>query len=168
VAELGLRFCRSIGLRGFLNVEFKRDSRDGQLKLIECNHRFTASTALHLAAGLDAPLFVFNRLTGAALPSLRPPYRDNIALWYPLDDFRAFRAYRRAGELTTTQYVRSLMRPQSFSIFSWTDPAPVWVAIAPRIRAMFRNIGRRLGFGRGRKLDGLRTGRGRDSLEDPL
>jgi D-aspartate ligase len=155
VAELGLRFCRSAGLRGFLNVEFKRDARDGRLKLIECNHRFTASTALHLAAGLDAPLFVYNRLTGVPLPDVGPPYRERVGLWYPLDDFRAFRDYRRAGELTTVQYVRSLMRPQSFSIFSWSDPAPVFLAIAPRIRAMFRKIGRRLGLGGAARPGGL-------------
>jgi D-aspartate ligase len=150
VAELGLRFCRSLGLRGFLNVEFKRDSRDGVLKLIECNHRFTASTSLHLAARLDSPLFVYNRLAGAPLPEVGPPYRERVGLWYPLDDFRAFRDYRRAGELTTFQYVRSLMRPQCFSIFKWSDPAPVVSALAPRIRAMFRKVGRRLGLrGRG-------------------
>ncbi len=37
VAEVGLRFFQGIGLRGLGNVEFKRDERDGQLKLIECN-----------------------------------------------------------------------------------------------------------------------------------
>lgn len=151
VAALGRRFCRSLGLRGLLNIEYKRDSRDGELKLIECNHRFTASTALHLAAGLDVPLFVYNRLTGASLPRVQPPYRENIGLWYPLDDFRAFRDYRRAGQMTTRAYARSLMRPQSFSIFDRRDPAPIVIVILPRIRAMFRRIGRRLGLGRKRE-----------------
>ena len=38
--EPALRLFRQAGLRGLANVEFKRDDRDGQLKLIECNARF--------------------------------------------------------------------------------------------------------------------------------
>ena len=70
VAELGLRFFQGVGLRGLANVEFKRDARDGRLKLIECNHRFTAPTGLLRAAGMDLPLFVYNRLTGRPLPAV--------------------------------------------------------------------------------------------------
>jgi predicted ATP-grasp superfamily ATP-dependent carboligase len=142
-----MRFCTSLGLRGLLNVEFKRDSRDGGLRLIECNHRFTASTALHLAAGLDVPLFTYNRLVGAPLPLLGRPYREGIALWYPLDDFRAFRSYRRGGEMTTFGYLRSLMRRQHFSIASITDPGPLALALRPRFAGLWRRVKRRLGRG---------------------
>jgi predicted ATP-grasp superfamily ATP-dependent carboligase len=148
VSDLGMRFCRSVGLRGLLNVEFKRDSRDGRLMLIECNHRFTASSALHLAAGLDVPLFTYNRLIGAPLPRLGRPYKEGIALWYPLDDFRAFKAYRRAGEMTAFAYVRSLMRPQHFSIASPSDPAPLLVALKPRFTGLWRRVLRKLALRR--------------------
>ncbi len=147
VSELGMRFCQAVGLRGLLNVEFKRDSRDGSLKLIEANHRFTASTALHLAAGLDVPLFVYNRLTGAPLPKLGRPYKEGITLWYPLDDFRAFKVYRRDREMTTFQYLRSLMHRQHFSVASVTDPGPLLLALKPRFSGLWRRIRRRLGFG---------------------
>jgi D-aspartate ligase len=148
VSELAVRFCRSVGLRGLLNVEFKRDSRDGVLRLIECNHRFTASTSLHLAAGLDVPLFVYNRLTGAPLPSLGRPYKEGATLWYPLDDFRSFKAYRRAGEMTTFGYLRSLMRPQHFSLASVSDPGPVTVALKPRFAGLWRRVKGKLGLRR--------------------
>ena len=146
VSDLGMRFCRSVGLRGLLNVEFKRDPRDGRLMLIECNHRFTASSALHLAAGLDVPLFTYNRLIGAPLPRLGRPYKEGIALWYPLPDFRSFRDYRRAGELTTLGYLRTLLRPQHFSIASATDPAPLLVALKPRFAGLRRRVLRKLGI----------------------
>jgi D-aspartate ligase len=148
VAELTLRFSRAVGLRGLVNVEFKRDSRDGRLMLIEANHRFTASTALHLAAGLDVPLFVYNRLTGAPLPHVGRPYREGATLWYPFDDYRAFKQYRRRGEMTTLQYVRSVARPQRFSIASLSDPGPLLLALKPRVQRLGRRIRRRLGLGR--------------------
>ena len=46
VRDLGLRLFRHAGLKGVANVEFKRDPRDGRLKLIECNARFTAANGL--------------------------------------------------------------------------------------------------------------------------
>ena len=145
VSDLGMRFCRSIGLRGLLNVEFKRDSRDGRLVLIECNHRFTASTALHIAAGLDVPLFVYNRLVGAPNPELGRPYNETKTLWYPLDDYRAFKEYRRRGELSTVRYLRSIARLHAFSVASLRDPGPLVLALKPRVRGFWRRMMRRLG-----------------------
>jgi D-aspartate ligase len=147
VAELTLRFCRAVGLHGLLNVEYKRDSRDGRLRLIECNHRFTASTALHLAAGLDVPLFAYNRLTGAPLPYVGRPYKEGATLWYPLDDFRAFMEYHRRGEMTMPQFVRSVLRPHHFSLASASDPGPLLLALKLRVRGMWRRVVRRFGLG---------------------
>jgi D-aspartate ligase len=148
VAELTLRFSQSIGLRGLVNVEFKRDSRDGRLILIEANHRFTASTALHLAAGLDVPLFVYNRLTGAPLPHVGRPYGEGKTLWYPLDDYRAFKEYRRREELSTFAYLRSIMRPQHFPLASMSDPGPFMAALEQRLAGLWRRIRRRLRLSR--------------------
>jgi D-aspartate ligase len=166
VAEHGLRFCQGAGLRGLLNVEFKRDVRDGGLRLIECNHRFTASTALHLVAGLDVPLFTYNRLIGVPGPGVGRPYKEGIALWYPLADFRAFKAYRREGQMSLAAYARSLMCPQHFSLASVSDPGPLLVALKPRFAGLWRRLARRA-----RRKDEtapLDRARRSDFLEDPL
>ena len=68
VAELGWAFFEGVGLRGLANVEFKRDARDGRLKLIECNHRFTAATEQFRIAGIDIALFTYCRLVGRPTP----------------------------------------------------------------------------------------------------
>ena len=54
--------------------------RDGQLKLIECNHRFTAAIELVRASGLDLALFTYNRLLGRPPPEIGPQ-RDGTRLW---------------------------------------------------------------------------------------
>ena len=79
------------------------------------------------------------------------PYREGATLWYPLDDFRAFKEYRRRGEMTTLQYVRSIAHPQSFSVASVSDPGPLLLALKPRVRGLWRRIRRRRGLGRGEK-----------------
>ena len=50
------------------NVEFKRDTRDGRLKLIECNHRFTAANELVRRAGIDLARIAYDRACGDDVP----------------------------------------------------------------------------------------------------
>ncbi|MBI2804461.1 MAG: carboxylate--amine ligase [Planctomycetes bacterium] len=123
VASAGLAFLRAAGVRGLGNVEFKRDPRDGALKLIECNARLTEANCLVAAAGLDLPLFVYNRLTGGD-PVTLAPYRQGLRLWYPFADFRAFRQLHREGQISWATWLKSIVHPQTFPFFRWSDPWP--------------------------------------------
>ena len=123
IREPALRLFRHVGLRGLANVEFKRDARDGELKLIECNARFTAANGLVERAGLDLAGLVYARLAGLPAPPQREP-RDGLRLWSPGRDFLAFLALRRRGELSLGGWLRSIAHPASFPVFSWSDPGP--------------------------------------------
>lgn len=123
VAALGLRFFQGAGVRGLANVEFKRDARDGRLKLIECNHRFTASNEIVRIAGIDLALLVYNRLVGRPDPPV-DSFRDRVYLWQPIEDVRSFLSSRRRGEATFTGWVASLLHRQYFPVFRWDDPMP--------------------------------------------
>jgi D-aspartate ligase len=133
VAELGRRFFEAVGLRGLGNVEFKRDGRDGRLKLIECNARFTASNELIRRSGVDLALFSYNRLTGRPTPPV-DAYRDDMRLWEPVSDTLAFLLYRRRGELTFAGWVRSLAHRQCFPAARLSDPLPAIVRHAEKIK----------------------------------
>lgn len=122
VADLGRRLLTGAGVRGHANVEVKRDERDGQVKLIECNYRFIQATALFQAAGFDIVGFTYNRLTGRPLPSME--YRRGVRGLFLVNDLRAFRRYRQIGEISTGSYLRSLARPHRAMQMSWDDPAP--------------------------------------------
>lgn len=137
VAEVGQRFFEAAGLRGLGNVEFKRDGRDGRLKLIECNARFTASNELIRRSGVDLALFSYNRLVGRPLPAV-DVYRDDMRLWEPVNDTRAFFAYRRRGELDFPRWLRSVAHRQVFPTASVGDPLPAIVRHAGKITRMRR------------------------------
>jgi D-aspartate ligase len=143
VAETGLRFFQSAGLRGLACVEFKRDERDGRLKLIECNHRFTAADALQRACGLEMGLLAYRRALGLPRPPL-DGYRRGVGLWFPGKDVRALLAYRRAGELSIAAWLRSLLAPLRLPIFSLRDPVPSLVEAARVVPNGLRRL-----FGRG-------------------
>lgn len=135
VKELALRLFRHVGLRGLANAEFKRDTRDGQLKLIECNARFTAADCLVAASGFNLSLFVYRRLTGRPQEPL-VNYRSGVRLWDPRRDYYAFRQLRDIGQLSFGQWLRSVLRPQTFSYFAWYDPVP-GIMKSPYSRRLF-------------------------------
>ncbi len=137
VAETGLRFFQAIGARGFANIEFKRDERDGELKVIECNPRFTMANGLAVRAGVDFAVLAYDRVVGnERAPIVR--FREHLTLWFPLQDIRAFRAYRARGQLTTSAWLRTLARFPVFPTFSWRDPLPSLVGARSSMRRWWR------------------------------
>jgi predicted ATP-grasp superfamily ATP-dependent carboligase len=137
VRDVGLRLFQHVGLRGVANVEFKRDPRDGRLKLIECNARFTAANGLLVASGIDLGLFVYRRLAGLPQPALGDVrYTTGLRLWYPLDDFLAFLELRRQGRMTLGTWLKDVCHRQVLPYFSLSDPMPSLVRL--------KNMSRRL------------------------
>ena len=67
-AAAGRKFFAGTGFRGLGNIEFKRDPRDGKLKIIEVNARFTAAQELLRSAGAPIDLVVYCHLTGQEPP----------------------------------------------------------------------------------------------------
>ena len=143
VAELGLKFFKGVGLKGIGNVEFKRDSRDGQLKLIECNPRLTASDNLIRAAGVDIPYLAY--CAAAGLPVEAPTsFTDGEWQWLPSGDLKAFLAYRKAGEMSLLEYASSLLHKQHFPIMDRNDPGPAMVGLYRNLRRKVSGAGMRL------------------------
>jgi predicted ATP-grasp superfamily ATP-dependent carboligase len=136
-AELGNRLFAHVGLRGLANVEFKRDDRDGKLKLIECNARFTASDCLVARSGVNLAAFAYCRITGRTPPAMDHFVRG-MRLWDPVRDFQAHLSMKKAGAITTRQWIASVMRRQSFAYFQWTDPMPAVARLTAPVR---RKIG---------------------------
>jgi D-aspartate ligase len=64
VAEQGLRLLRELRHTGLSQVEFKRDPRDGVLKLMEVNPRLWQWHGLAAACGVDVTRIAYEDLTG--------------------------------------------------------------------------------------------------------
>lgn len=144
VARVGLQFCQGVGIRGMACVEFKCDQRDGRLKLIECNHRFTLGSESLRFAGVNLPLTAYNRVTGQPVAPTNG-YREGVYLWSPLPDLRAFLSYRARGELSTGAWIRSLCHRPHFHLFDPADPGPSVAMHRMRAKRLVqRAIGRTL------------------------
>jgi D-aspartate ligase len=149
VATMGMRFIRGAGLRGLVGVEFKRDSRDEVLKLIECNHRFSAVNEVFVRAGVPVPLIAYRRALGQPAVGGRP--RPGVRLWIPSLDIRSAWDMRAEGELSWPRWVASLLRhPLHTQVFSHDDLRPSLLNVARRFRNRSKAILGRLRRGRTR------------------
>jgi predicted ATP-grasp superfamily ATP-dependent carboligase len=121
--ELGLRFFRGSGFRGFGYIEFKRDPRDGTPRMIELNARFSAQIIHSTDCGVNFPLIQYLDLAGRA-PAPQMSFKTGVRWLSAVGDLRSAWAHWRAGQLTPWQWLRSWASARSFAVFAWDDPKP--------------------------------------------
>ena len=143
-AEMGQRLFDGIDWQGIANVEFKRDTRDGQLKIIEVNARFTAAHRLVTEAGAPIDEIIYCHLTGQPVPSFTA-YSDKLRMWIPTRDFFAFLELRNLKQLTTFGWIGGLFQQKLvLPYFSWSDPGPMLAETGSNIARGLKKIRDRL------------------------
>lgn len=140
VVELGLKLLKSINYRGLANVEFKRDPKDGQFKLMEINVRSSSHVGMAVDCGVDLPTIAYK-------DALREPVDpvDSYKLgvkWTDLgQDFGSFLHYYRTKQLGFWSWLRSVKDTQSHAYFAWDDPLPIVYRGLQLIGSVFHNRG---------------------------
>jgi len=122
--ELALRLVRELGYHGIGSVEFKRDPRDGQLKLMEINLRPTTLMAVAFESGVNLPLLAYRDCLGEAPPA-RPitPKRFGHRVGILANDIHAGRFHRRHEGLSWLSWLRSWVGTRDV-YFAWDDLGP--------------------------------------------
>jgi D-aspartate ligase len=121
--ELVFRILSAVEYQGLGGLEFKQDPRDGQYKLIEFNTRFGMWDGLGVRCGVDLPFISYRDALGLPVES-QFEFREGM-LWVDWQrDLRAFLDYRRHGQMTFSQWRRSLKGPKMYAIYSWSDWRP--------------------------------------------
>lgn len=114
------RFLQSIGYVGLCEIELKRDSRDGQLKMIEANPRYSGTADAAPYAGVPLGWLHYLDLIGCPVVMVSQNDRDfrHVTLQR---DAPTIRAYMQAGELTWRELIRSYRPPVEFYDLDWRD-----------------------------------------------
>ncbi len=99
-----VKLLRALDWRGVAMVEFKRDRRDGSLRLMEINARFWGSLQLAIRAGVDFPSILVGLESGEPLPKALE-YRVGVRSRWLSGDLDSLllvlRRSRRRLDLTT-------------------------------------------------------------------
>jgi predicted ATP-grasp superfamily ATP-dependent carboligase len=123
LAEPSVRLCRALGYEGIAEIEFKRDARDGKLKLIELNPRHWDWHQLGAASNVNLTWITYCDLAGLPVNRVTPRYRS--ARWVAEDSLLICTLsglFDRTVSLS--QALRSLIGKRMYGTFAWNDPLP--------------------------------------------
>lgn len=140
IVEIGSKFLTALGYRGFAEVEFKKDARDGKFYLIEVNVRITNFNTLLAKVGFNVPLVWYRELTGQPVDSLALTEDTGWHFWYSYEDFRAISNYLAKGQLNLGQILRSLFVKKVGAIWDWKDIKPGLKAIQLYTHKIFKRL----------------------------
>jgi predicted ATP-grasp superfamily ATP-dependent carboligase len=122
VVEPAVRLLEAMRLDGLVEVEFKRDSRDGKFKVLDANPRVWGWHTLGGRAGVDFPYLAWLLVRGEPVPEARGRTGEH---WIRMvaDLPMAIQEILR-GRLSLRSYLTSLRGPLECAIFAWDDPMP--------------------------------------------
>jgi predicted ATP-grasp superfamily ATP-dependent carboligase len=149
VADVSLGVLRALRYRGYGSVEFKRDPRDGQLKIIEVTGRTWYPHGLATRCGVNLPYLAYCDLLG--LPVERPRSFEDGVKWVDEDrDLRSGLLQWRRGELSVSAWLGSYRGRRTYAIGAVDDPAPLLAFLGRLGRAAVRRARPRPDRGRPR------------------
>jgi predicted ATP-grasp superfamily ATP-dependent carboligase len=121
-AEPARALLARLGYTGLVEVEFKRDPRDGRCKLLDVNPRVWGWHTLCARAGIDFTWLAWQLARGN--PVKAGPARAGVRWTRLTTDLPTAAKEMRAGRLSVPDYVRSLRGPREHAIFARDDPLP--------------------------------------------
>jgi D-aspartate ligase len=122
IEEPSRRLLSELAFTGLVELEFKRDERDGTFKLLDINPRVWGWQSLCGRAGVDFPFLQWRMLSGGDVPAVRA--REGVRwLRFATDTPAALREVL-CRRLPLRRYLRSLRPGHERAIMAWDDPLP--------------------------------------------
>lgn len=143
VAALGERCLAAIDFDGLAEVEFKRDPRDGKLKLLDVNPRVWGWHSLCQRAGVDFPYLAYRLARGETVPASRAGV--GVRWLRPSTDLPTSLKQVVQGKLPLLPYLRTLASRHESAVFARDDPWPGIVELPMLAGTLMRRL--RLGSG---------------------
>lgn len=144
VTGLAERVLGQLRFTGLVEVEFKRDDRDGRYKLLDVNPRPWGWHTVSARAGVDFPYLLWLMVNGREVPRVRA--RPGVRWMRMSTDFPTAAREILRGRLSVGSYLRSLRGPRESAIFARDDPVPGFLelpllALLAGRRALFGHAG---------------------------
>lgn len=139
VERLACVVLRAIPYSGLVEVEFKRDPRDDQFRLLDVNPRVWGWHTLGAAAGVDFTYLAWQLANGRQISETR--VRPGVKWVRAVTDALAVLQQLRAGCFSLRDYVPCLRSPGEAAIWTRDDRLPALSEIPALIYACYR-IGR--------------------------
>jgi predicted ATP-grasp superfamily ATP-dependent carboligase len=116
------RLLAAIHYTGLVEVEYKRDARDGRYKLLDINPRLWTWSPLGDRAGIDFPYLLWQMMVGR--PVTEQTGRTGVRWIRMCTDVPAAIHEMLRGRMSLGTYLRSLRGPVKFALMAADDPLP--------------------------------------------
>lgn len=150
IGEPSERLIREIGLEGYSEVEYRRDS-DGIPYLMEINPRLSASIELAVRSGVDFPYLIYQWASGEPINEVKSYHVGGWMRNLGGDFATTAAAIQERGRPGIPSPMRSIFDfcasffvPMAYDYFDWRDPKPAWTASAAFLKLLFKWIGRNI------------------------
>jgi len=139
VDETARHLVEAIGYRGALDIDVRRDYRDGKYKILDVNPRVGASFRLFVDSNdLDTARALYLDLTGQTISPTAPQYGRK---WLVEDlDVACSIRYGRCGELNLLEWLSSLRGVRETAYLSFDDPLPALRMVLNDARTLLRRL----------------------------
>ncbi len=117
---------KSVGYRGFAEVELKRDVRNDVIYLVEVNVRFVNFTELHCHMGMNTPMMYFLDSIGEEYYGAKIKENKEVYWKYLYEDISAIKAYLSTGQMTLGDILSTYRLKKVPSTWAADDPKPAW------------------------------------------
>jgi len=145
-------FLQAINYVGICEIEVKRDARDGVVRLIEANPRFSGTGDAALYTGVEIGWLHYLDLIGQH-PEPMEPTRFRFKHVTLRRDIPSFEGYLQRGILTWGDILRSWEGPLEFFDFDLDDPRPTLETLKGCARVLVGMTLRSLGLRKKLPLD---------------
>jgi D-aspartate ligase len=122
VAEAGRRLIEGMGYTGIVEIEFKRDARDGRPKLLDINPRVWGWHTLGARAGVDFSYLEWRMRHGDPVPEAHAPPGFRWVRMFT--DLPPVLREIVGGRLSIPAYLASLEGPLEHATMNRDDPLP--------------------------------------------
>jgi D-aspartate ligase len=127
VEAFARRILHALRFDGIVELEFKRDPRDGGLKLLDINPRVWGWHTLSRGAGVDFPYLLWRMVRGETVEPVRG--RAGVRWVRALTDVPTAIGAIRAGKMSLFGYLASLRPPIELAILALDDPLPALLEV---------------------------------------
>ncbi len=142
VKELGLSLLKKINYQGLSEIEFKRDCRDNQYKIIEINTRPWVQINLATRCGVDFCFLSYMDSIGQHVDTISSLKKEVKWLCFEGDFYASFGSsgYIKNGLMTLTDWLFSLKGDKEYAYFAWDDLKPFLHSLLEFIREIIVKI----------------------------
>lgn len=143
ILDLSIEIAKKLRIRGFCNIQFKRDVNTDKFKIMELHTRNSVWSYLGTVSGSNITAIGYYEMVGREYPG-SINFKPGVKYLDILRDVRAFFDYRIIGEWTFFNYLKSLRGTRCFILFAWNDPMPFfmdcWISFKQLLKRKLNKI----------------------------